>query len=277
MIIPDRYNYAEIYLTFRCNLSCPYCINNVSKIERKRNELTGKEWIPFLNSLEYPCPLTFGGGEPTLHPDFYEIIRGLRPGIRVDLLSNLTFDVDVFLDEVSHRHFNMQGNNAYKSIRVSYHPKSMSPEELIRKARKIQDYGYSIGIFGTNYPENIEANVLMSELARQNMLYFFIKDFLGIYDTRLFGYYLYPKAVDGIPKKCRCRNKEVLISPDGKIYRCHRDLYADENEIGNITDTVLPFNDDFRDCDKYGMCNYCDIKLKTNRFLNMGNCSVEIL
>ena len=104
-----------------------------------------------------------------------------------------------------------------------------------------------------------------------------MKDFLGEYDNDFFGYYKYPKALDGIPKQAKCRTRELLIGPEGNIYRCHRDLYNAEDAIGNIADQDLEITDSFRPCTNYGKCNPCDIKLKTNRFLQMGNCTVEIM
>ncbi len=33
----------------------------------------------------------------------------------------------------------------------------------------------------------------------------------------------------------------------------------------------------FRECDVFGHCNPCDVKLKTNRFQEFGHTSVEII
>ena len=73
-----------------------------------------------------------------------------------------------------------------------------------------------------------------------------------------------------------CRNKELLVAPDGSCFRCHRDLYTNETSIGNITKDDFTIKDIFRVCSNFGDCSPCDVKLKTNRFLEMGSCSVEI-
>jgi len=275
MKLPREFNYMEVYLTLRCNLNCSYCITNLdNSLKRKRKEMSAKEWADALNKIDFDIPLTLGGGEPTLYRGFYGLLDRLKPSIQVDLLTNLSFDVFEFVERTNPNRFSSRDIPAYRSIRVSYHPSQMNPTELVEKARFLQDRGFPIGIFGINHPENIEANMEMAELARKNQVYFFIKDFLGEYKGKLFGYFKYPDAINGKKKKVMCRTKEVLVSPEGLIYRCHRDLYHNENPIGDIRDGIPEFK--FRECNNYGECNPCDVKLKTNRFLQMGNCQVEI-
>ena len=39
---------------------------------------------------------------------------------------------------------------------------------------------------------------------------------------------------------------------------------------------TLRMDFDFRDCNRFGECNPCDVKLKNNRFQQFGTCSVTI-
>ena len=51
--IPESYNYISAFLTMRCNLDCSFCLNAFSKsFKRKRNELSGEEWVNALNKIE---------------------------------------------------------------------------------------------------------------------------------------------------------------------------------------------------------------------------------
>jgi organic radical activating enzyme len=274
--VPERYNYIAAFLTLRCNLNCSYCINNNSGVSRKRLELDAEQWVNGLNRLAMrkDLPITIEGGEPTLHSGFYNILEKVKHP--VDLLTNLQFDVEEFISKVDPNWLNKRDIPSYKTIRISFHPEGMNLEDTIKKAVKLQDAGFDIGIFSLNLPEAIEDNMKMAEIARQNQIYFFIKDFLGWRNGKLFGHYRYPEALDGNLKKAECRIKELLISPAGKIYRCHRDLYHEEMPIGDILEENFEIKDIFRTCSNYGTCNPCDIKLKTNRFLKMGSCSVEI-
>jgi sulfatase maturation enzyme AslB (radical SAM superfamily) len=91
------------------------------------------------------------------------------------------------------------------------------------------------------------------------------------------GLFSYPDACSRtVRKSVSCRTTELIIGPEGGIYRCHSDLYAGRSALGNILDPDLELTGDFRTCDWYGSCNPCDVKLKTNRFQDFGHTSVEI-
>ncbi len=278
MRLPERYNYTEVYLTLRCNLKCPYCINdNNGSVVRKREELSAEQWIKGLNSIDFDnIPLTLGGGEPTLHKGFYEILNGLKPETKVDLLTNLQFDIDEFIRNTRPERFNQSTTPAYRSIRASYHVGQMNPQDLVDKARKLQDAGYSIGIFGLDHPRFINENMKIMEMAVAKQIFFFPKNFLGEWNGKLYGTYKYSEGLDGKKKPVKCRTRELLIDPSGNIHRCHRDLYESENVLDNILNPDLKVEDSFRPCSNFGECNPCDVKLKTNFFLDEVNCQVNI-
>lgn len=276
--LPPSKAYCEAYLTLRCNYNCAYCINEYTGVRRRRNELSAKEWIAALNNIDFGnVPLTFGGGEPTIHPGFYEIVNGLRPDIKIDLLTNGTFDVSMFMQELTPSRFTKKEDEPhYKAIRMSYHAGKSDPEELARKASDLQAAGYMVGIFSINHPNNLIENVKMTEVCRRAGVYFFIRDYLGYYDDRLLGSYKYPAGLNGNRKKCRCKSSEVLIAPNGQIHRCHRDLYEGENPIGDIGRITFDIVDDFMPCDSYGLCSPCDIKRKISPDLSVDRCAVIV-
>ena len=275
-MISRQFNYAEAFLTLRCNLGCSYCINDVDGVNRNREELSSKEWAKSINRFKWNMPLTFGGGEPTMHKEFYNILDRIKPEVNLELLTNLTFNVAEFIKKTSPERFT-QKDGAYKSIRASYHPEKHNAKELVKKASILQNAGYKVGIFGINHPASMKANIEMAEHARGKGIYFFIKDFLGEVKGHKFGFLKYPEAVgkdEG--EQVFCRTKNITLGPDGNAYRCHRDLYHEQNEIGNITDPSFNFKYRFRPCSDYGKCNPCDVKARTNRFLEMGDSNVEI-
>ena len=66
--IPFRY---FLELTYRCNLSCPYCyVGN----ERNKNELTLEEWKNVIDQLPFYSIATLVGGEPLIRKDFTDIL-----------------------------------------------------------------------------------------------------------------------------------------------------------------------------------------------------------
>ena len=83
----------NILLTTRCNLHCKYCFAQEKLASSKINMPLEnvQRVIDFLKRSEFPI-FRVMGGEPTLHPQFNEIIQmALAAGMRVDVLSNATW------------------------------------------------------------------------------------------------------------------------------------------------------------------------------------------
>lgn len=81
--------YLNIYLTNACNLHCVHCFMNAGvKLDR---ELTSEKWKEVLTDFyaeggEY---VTFTGGEPTMYPQFEEVVMfAHQTGLKVTVLSN---------------------------------------------------------------------------------------------------------------------------------------------------------------------------------------------
>ncbi len=278
--IPERYNYIGIFLTLDCNLNCPYCLNIMNGGTRKRNIISSDDWASFINRLEIKqegLPVTLQGGEPGVYPEFIELIKKIREDIKVDILTNLTFDVDRFISEIPPERINREA--PYAPIRVSYHAWGMDIKKLVEKILKLMKAGFRVGLYGLDHPEYKEKNEKARKICEDLGIDFRIKEFLGYYKGKLYGTYKYQDACVGkrLGKKVLCRTSELLIDPEGKIFRCHYDLYTNINPIGSIFDEDLKIEDIFRPCENYGLCNPCDVKLKTNRFQIFGHCSVEIL
>lgn len=276
-IIPAHYNYIAVFLTLSCNLTCSYCINRFDAFHYTRGHLTGEEWVRGLNRIvsRDDLPVTLGGGEPSLHPDFTDIINGIRPELNIDLLTNLEFDLDRFMSEVPPARIRREA--PYASIRVSYHPEVMALEPLLDKVRNLLRAGYSVGIWGVLHPSQ-EAEILRAqELCRQEGIDFRTKEFLGECNGEMHGTIRYPGACNRtFARKVQCRTTELIVGPAGHIYRCHSDLYEGRQPIGHLLDPEFRIDDRFRPCEWFGHCNPCDVKVKNNRYQEFGHTSVEI-
>jgi MoaA/NifB/PqqE/SkfB family radical SAM enzyme len=278
LTLPQRYNYIGVFLTLECNLHCSYCINRFGELAVNRRLLTGAEWLVGLNRLVAAAdlPVTLQGGEPTQHPDFFSVVKGIKPELNIDLLTNLEFDPERFMAEIPPER--MKREAPYASIRVSYHPEVMQIESLAARVLNLQDAGYSVGIWGVLHPQQEREILAAREYCRTLGIDFRTKEFLGEHAGTMHGLLSYADACDQAqPGRVRCRTSELIIGPDGSIYRCHSDLYAGRPAIGSILDPDLVVDGQFRSCDCYGYCNPCDVKLKTNRFQTFGHTSVEII
>lgn len=82
----------HLYLTNKCNLSCPHCYMFSGRA--KNNELTTKEIINLIcdyKKIANGTRLTLSGGEPTIHADFSTIVKtASEMGLEVNVLTNGT-------------------------------------------------------------------------------------------------------------------------------------------------------------------------------------------
>lgn len=271
IIIPPSYNYIGVFLTLRCNLNCPYCINRQGEFE-VTGELTGKQWVEGLSRIDTTedFPITLQGGEPTIHRDFYDIVGNLH-GKKLDLLTNGKFNLTKFMGYVHNGVFRRK-REPYASIRLSHHA-GLNDGYLMDKVGQLKSNGYSVGVFGLD--DSTDKSEMVKFCKDANVLYA-VKAYLDKDPAKNTGVYRYPAAVRGKRKKVKCRPSELLIAPDGRMYRCHSDLYAGINAYGNILDEEVKIPDGFLPCDRFGLCNPCDVKIKTNRLLAEGHTSVEI-
>lgn len=281
---PDH-NYVAFFLSFACNLRCNYCINlhdNGSRLEQaSRRYMSGGDWVRAADRLvlRADLPLTLQGGEPTLYPEFYHFVNEVKPEIKMDLMTNLMFDVNKFIENVPVWRFTRDA--PYAAIRVSYHPGQNNIDDLIAKTFRLQEAGFRIGLYGVDHPDlQIRDHILaIQEHCLKLGIDFRVKEFLGEYNGVMYGTFKYDDSVSGKAiKRCECRTTEILLDPSGNIYKCHADLYRGRSPIAHILDPDFSENmiGEFRECCYYGDCNPCDVKVKTNRFQIFGHTSVEI-
>ncbi len=275
--VPDSYNYVGVFLTFGCNLQCSYCINNFEGNSLKCATISGIEWVRLLNRLHIrgDLPVSLQGGEPSLHPDFIYIINNIKPELNIDILTNLTFDIDAFIKLVNPDR--IRRNAPYASIRVSYHPETMDLQETTEKVLKALDKGYSIGIWSILHPFYKDQVLEAQEACIKRGIDFRTKEFLGEYSGTLYGTYKHEGASErNTTTTVLCKATELLVDPQSRVFRCHHDLYNCINCLGRLSDDNFQIEDKYRRCEYYGFCNPCDIKVKTDRFQQYGHTSVDI-
>lgn len=277
--LPESINYIAAFLTFSCQLRCSYCINHHGGDLVKGRWMNGEDWIKGLNRIKPrpDLPITIQGGEPTVHKHFYKIAREINPAIPLDLLTNLEVDAAVFHKEVSPTRFKREA--PYASIRVSYHHGQSNFQAAMAKVLYLKNLGYSIGIWEVDNPEYHGEVIVRQQQAHSLGIDYRLKEFLGPHKGEVHGTMRYEEAVNSHwLRSCMCRTSELIIAPDGHVFRCHSDLYASRGPIGHMLDPnfgTAQLNQ-WAPCAVYGACNACDIKIKTDRRQTYGHSSVEI-
>ncbi len=279
IVLPEHFNYIAAFVSFACMLRCTYCINHHGGDLVKKRWMSGEDWIRGLNRIESGAnhlPITFQGGEPTVHKNFYDIIQGIKPSIPIDILTNLEVDPKHFMAMIPAQR--IKRDAPYASLRVSYHKGQQDAKELLARVKIFQDAGYHIGVWAVDHPDYMDETRQVQKMAQDMGIDFRLKEFLGPHNGTIYGTMRYPDAVNAKHlRQCDCRTTEFLIDPGGYIFRCHSDLYANRFAIGHLLDEEPPkLLGEWVPCAVYGKCNSCDIKVKNNRFQQYGHSSVEI-
>lgn len=267
--IPKSYNYISAFLTFACNFRCSYCINKYNGLH-SYNLMDANDWVHGLNRIKTrkDLPITITGGEPTVYSAFYGLVMALDKDVYIDLLTNGNFNAEEFMASIPAERFKRPAK--YATIRFSYHPGYTRVYDLFMTVGRMQNRGYPVGIWAVDDGSTIIYD--LKKQAKASGIDFRTKEYLDA----THGTYQYPKALDGVAKKCYCKPSELLIAPDGRLFRCHYDLYHAVNSYGHILDEGLTLPDEYIACDNYGLCNPCDIKTKFDRFQKKGHCAVTI-
>lgn len=270
--LPISYNYVGIFLTYACNYKCEWCINRHGQLKHTQM-MSGRQWHDALMRLDTgDIPLTIGGGEPTLYPEFYDLVNSINKPM--DLLTNGNWNTQAFMKRISPLKFKRDA--PYASIRFSYHPGVTNLLTLIKKVSLMQSNGYSVGIWSITHPAFISDIVFAKKIAGLYKIDFRFKEYLGFYNNKLYGKYRYIEMTEGKNYPVLCKPSEMLIGPNGNVYKCHQHLYSNTNSYGNLQDELLNVPNDYVKCETTQPCSFCDIKLKFNRFQEEGHCSVTI-
>lgn len=144
---------ALLELTYRCNLDCFFCYNDVSLQGRP---LGREQWLLLLDDLEALGTLnvTLSGGEPLAHPDFFAIgaharqrgfllrVKSNGHGLSGPLARRLRDQVDPFLVELS-----LHGARPETHDRQTRVPGSF--ERLLRHLGEMRDAGLRVKLNST--------------------------------------------------------------------------------------------------------------------------------
>ena len=280
VIVPKETTYVAAFLTFRCNLKCSYCINKAGVFERKRDEMTANDWIRGLNRLKIQrsqmLPITLCGGEPSVHSGFLDILKYIDFEKYIDILTNLQFNISEFMRRVEPARLNR--DVPYASIRVSYHPGQHKLSEVIGKVKSMQEAHYSIGLYTVEHPDAPIDEI--RKVCDKEWIDFRTKEFLGYHNGQLYGDYIFPEWLEeGTHDRSEyeCKSTEILIGPEGNLYRCHAELYAGVNPIAHILDDDLEIVFRHRQCLFDKSCSNCDLKAgKNSRFQKKGYTAVDV-
>jgi hypothetical protein len=232
-----RAHYYGVFLSFQCPFSCSFCVRRFHTDRLAQyEELSGNRWIDYFSMLQTDgIPLVFQGGEPGLHRDFPDIIHFLSPLHRIQIVTNLAFDVRKFAKMVDPSLMNRDSDLI--PIVANFHPEEFSPQEFVERAFYLHAAGFRLRVTGFTDPTRRRIMDEMTILSRDHGLDFKVIDFLDWYQDRFYSGIeglLYSNA--GMLDHEANRLPALLYAPNGRIFGSHHHLYENVQPLGHIFD-----------------------------------------
>lgn len=250
-------------LCYSCNYRCPYC-GVWEKESKNKLSLNAGEWLDIWKGIfdKYgPCHIFMSGGEPSVYPYFYELVKKLTEMHSVEICTNLSWEVDRIISEVFPPKL---------KIAPTFHPSQTGFEDFFVKAVKIKEYlpnsqVYYVAYSGQQIKEMPGRSARLKEYGiklipyplRGNQVVLNTEEEEEIirqispYKGEKIEYQL--KKISPRGKLCRAGQHYAVIRGDGKVDRCSQYQSA---EVGNLLDKDFRLFSDAKPCEK----EYCPIE-----------------
>ncbi len=250
-------------LCHRCNYACPYC--GVWKDHPEKDLiLSPAEWEKVwdrIYNMYGGCRIFVSGGEPSVYPRFYELIKMLAKKHVPDICTNLSWDVEELTP------FFKPGE---LRISATFHPSFSDFEVFFGKCVKARDYLSDKQIYYVAHPSQIEEMPERSARLKEQEINLIplplrgdgftlnsekekkiIEEISPYKSNDKINYQLQNISPKG--KQCRAGKDYAVIRFDGKVDRCSQ--YSN-GSVGRIDDP------DFRLCEAAQPCekDYCPIE-----------------
>ena len=188
-------------VVYRCNYQCTYCNYTV----RGWNTIPGFEVLPThdemvrgwqrMRELYGCCHVMMSGGEPSILPNFYELMKEMSALHTLELISNLSFDAEKLLSVVGPDKLRVAG---------SLHIDHVTPEKFLGKILRLKKAGVEAFVNFVAYPGYLPRMKAVHEMFLKEEIPFYIHPFSGKYKDKL-----YPR--DYIPEEIELYREAVEV------------------------------------------------------------------
>lgn len=250
---------VELHLTNHCNLNCEWCTDKIIKDQKvSNNKETIFKLFDYFTRNNVGVTIE-GGGEPTVHKDFEEIIkRGYDLGLNMGLISNGVIDISnmakcfkwirISLDASSHKEYIQEkGTDKFDSVLmnlkkiaanrnskethlgVGYVITKRNIENIPDLVRKLQNIGVDY-VYLRPVEEQIKLSPSIDRLLKLKMDLLEMRDDLRI-QTLLHINERFITNNDNLP--CVAHSLTCIIQANGDVALCEK-RRQDPIILGNI-------------------------------------------
>lgn len=234
-VLPEAGNRLRLLwldLTRSCQLQCDHCYND-SGPGSGHGTMTRESWLGVLDQAAGHglTDVQFIGGEPTMHPDFFELVEhALNLGLEVEIYSNMVH-VSARCWELFQRE-RLSLATSYYSHRAGEH-NAMTRRSSHRRTRANIEQAVRLGI-------PLRVGVIggddeRAEAARQDLRALGVTR-IGTDHVRPFGRGAAGRAPDVSGLCGDCGNGKAAIAPDGNVSPC---VFSQFLEVGNVQSAPL--------------------------------------
>ena len=275
---------------YACNYNCSYCYtpkpesSSFPKDHKYQTTYRGvrevvKAWENIAQRYG-SCRIRMDGGEPSMYPKFPEIVRELSAMHYLQMKTNLSFDVDNFVQ---------WGDPARVRIDASFHCEHILLAPFLAKLKTLKENNFKVIVSFVTYPPLMRDVEVYKSAIEELGVPFIIHPFSGEYQGKRYpDNYSKTEAVqitaadhksvteldwrkeDAVAKEkkqCRMGQMYARIYPDGSVYRC---CTADGlTALGNIYDGSFALLDEPASCDnEHCRCWRCMVVGEESRWLH---------
>lgn len=254
-------DHVHCYITLSCNFKCYFCVNRLyTEVMPNFTCARAEKWLYLINRLYGLHEIYLQGGEPSLHPDFVEIVNGLD-GYNVCVFTNLP-------KETIHKFKQLRKNNNNIILKISYHPytthEGVQPEEsvnlFVRRLRQI--------------PKGIKWQVHLIDITEVSFSLYAraFRRYNVVIHREDFSYEPQLRNFDmSAGSHVYCRSNMEVISPDMRIYPCLGLMMKKVQESSVPAMSVKSIKPVFRPCNYYGLCGQCSTAKEIHYISEKGN------
>jgi MoaA/NifB/PqqE/SkfB family radical SAM enzyme len=260
------------FVNHKCNYHCSYCQSGFREPEGFR-VLAPEQWRDIWKDLyeRYgTLAIQATGGEPTLYPDFFAVLREMARFHNVEIQTNLSWDPEALITTVP--------PECVSRVGASFHQEHEQFDVFLEKMKKLSDAGYKVETSYVGYPPFLRTAETFLARAQAARIPFTILSYQGEFEGRR-----YPESyteeekdklrmlnhahdgraasraewdvqhkvvVDRIEEKdeilrtCRMGQMYAWIQPDGRAMRCCKSPVP----LGNLLDGTFRFLDEAQPC-----------------------------
>ena len=238
----------DFLITQNCNYRCPYCSQS-KKFHKGIFEQASIETINSVlnfidkNSNKFNFEITVSGGEPLVHPEFFNFLMELKKrNPAVSIVSNFSFEIEKYI-----KIKDILGEN-FKELLVSLHLSQVkSLDEFLKKAEIFNSYKGGTNFLAASVltDENVSelkkvASFLKEKNIKFELQHLRIKNkFVEYSDIAKEFISNFPiskiKEKSGTYSKiCLAGVNFMIIYQNGECYRCYSSRFNKVHSLGNI-------------------------------------------